>query len=44
MPLNKFFPFTLNARQYLAARELTDFFDHDTNVFMLTGYAGTGKI
>lgn len=43
MPLNKFFPFTLNARQYLAARELTDFFDNDTNVFMLTGYAGTGK-
>lgn len=41
--INDYFPFILNSDQKTACESMLSFFDNNDQVFLLTGYAGTGK-
>ncbi len=41
--LNKYFDFTLTDEQREVVRQIMDFLDNDKEIFVLKGYAGTGK-
>ena len=44
MPISTHFPnITLTADQQIAVEKINTFLDSEDNVFMLKGYAGTGK-
>mgnify|MGYP001151832515 CR=1 FL=1 len=43
MSINDFIPYTLTTGQWLAVNKLEIFFQDDNDIFVLQGYAGTGK-